>query len=157
MIFLKSWNWGSFSTECLLDWLNWHLIIETSSLTVYKRMSASRFFRLWIWRHVRSLHWRCLTSPSDYGNSHASGFKIPNTVISGHSSQHKMNRPLWSMPWRYWVHSNIGPCGCRRGILPHCILLSLYTMRFVIIWMAWCELSLTRRLNERKTCSSPWS
>ena len=157
MIFWKSWNWPSYSRECLQYRLRWHLVVETSSLTVKKPESTSAYFRLWMWSHGGTQHWRYSSAPTDYGNSRASGSKIQNTVITGHSSQHKMNGRLSSMSWKYWDHSDIGPSGCQRGIQSHCITLSQCTMTCLITWMALCELWLRRRLNGRRTCSSLWS
>jgi len=34
MIFWISWNWPSYSRECLWYWLHWHLVTVTSSLPV---------------------------------------------------------------------------------------------------------------------------
>jgi len=76
MIFWKSWNWPSYSRECLQYWLRWHLLVETTSLTVKKPKSASPCFRLWIWTHGGSQHGRYLSAPTDYGNSRAGGSKI---------------------------------------------------------------------------------
>jgi len=50
-ILSMSWNWPSYSRECLLYWLCWHLVIEMSSLTVKKPKSALQNYWLWIWRH----------------------------------------------------------------------------------------------------------
>jgi len=157
MIFWKSWNWPSYGRECLLYWLCWHLVIETSSLTIKKPKSALPYFPLWMWRHDGTLYWKCSTATTDNRNSHESGFKIQNTVITGHSTHHKMNWWLWSMFWKYWGHSDIGHCGCRRGIHSHCIMSSQCTMTCSIRWMASCELSPSRKLNGRKTYSLPWS
>ena len=99
MIFWKSWNWPSYSRECLLYWLRWQLVIETSSLTVKKPKFASRYYGLWMWRHLRTRHRSCSSPPTDYGNSHVSGSKIQNPMITGHFSQLKMSGPLWSMSW----------------------------------------------------------
>ena len=157
MIFWKSWNWPSYSRECLLYWLHWHLVVETSSLTVKKPNLASRYFWLWMWRHFATQHCSWSSAPSDYGNLHTSGSKIEHTLITGNFSQLKMNRPLWSMSWKYWGRFDFGPCGCRRGILSHCITLSQCTMTCSIIWMAWCELWLRRSLHGWKTWSLLWS
>jgi len=67
-IFWKSWNSPSYCRECLLYWLCWHLVIEPSSLTVKQRKSASRYYPVWMWRHVGIRHWRCLTERTDYEN-----------------------------------------------------------------------------------------
>ena len=140
MIFWKSWNWPSYSRECLLYWLCWHQVVETHSLTDTQRKTASWYFWLWMWRHVGTVTWRCSSTPTDYGNSYASGFKFPNTVITGHSSQYKMNGPFWSMSWKNWGHSNIRHCGCWRGVQWHYITFSQCTMTCSIIWIAWWEL-----------------
>jgi len=157
MIFWKSWNWPSYSRECLMYWLRRHLVVETSSLTVTKWKFASRYYQLWMWRHSGTQHWRRSSVPTDYGNSQASGSKIQNTLNKGHFSQHKMSRPLWSMSWKYRGHFDIGPCGCQRGIQSHCIMLSHCTTTYSITWMAWCVLWLRRRLHGWKTRSSLWS
>jgi len=52
MIFWKFWNWPSYSRECLLYWLHWHLVVKTSSLTVKKPKSAWRYYWLWMWRSL---------------------------------------------------------------------------------------------------------
>jgi len=157
MIMWKSWNWPSNSSECLLYWLHWHLVIETSSLTLKESKSASRNFQLWMWGHIWTLHWSCSNMSTTYMDSPASGSEIQNTVITGHSLQHKMNRPLSSMSCNYSDNSEIGPCGCWRGLQSHCITISQCTMTCMIISIAWCELWLKRRPHGRKTCSSPWS
>ena len=101
MIFWNSWNWSSYSRECLLYWLRWHLVVELSSLTVKEPMSALRYFRLWMWRQVGTVHCSYSSCPTDYGNSHVSGFNIQNTLNTSHCSQHKMNGRLWSKSWKY--------------------------------------------------------
>jgi hypothetical protein len=50
--------------------------------------------------------------------------------------------------------SNIGPSGCLRLILSHCITSSQCTITCSITWLAWCELWPRRRHNGMKTCSS---
>jgi len=157
MIFWKSRNWPSYSRECLRYWVRWHLITETSSLTVQKTMSVLQYYQLWMWRHVGTQHCSCTSAPTEYRNSHVSGCKIQNAVITGHFSQLTMDGPLSSMLWKYWENFNIGPCGCQRGIQSHCIMLSRCTMTCSIIGMAWCKLWLESRLHGRKTCSSLWS
>jgi len=157
MIFWKSWNWPSYSRECLRYWLRWHLVAEMRSLTVKQPKSALQYFRLLMRRHFGMQQWSCSSPPTIYGNSHVSGSKIQNTVITGHCSQLKMNGPLWSMSWKSWGHFNIGPCGCRWGIRWHCIMSSQYAMTYLISWMAWCELWPRRRLLGMKTSSSLWS
>jgi len=107
-----------------------------SSLTVKKLKSALKYFLLWIWRHIGTLHWSCSSAPTDYGNSHTSGFYIQNTVNTGHCSQLRMNGWLSSMWWKYWGHFDIGPFGCRGGIQSHCITSSQCTMTCLITWMA---------------------
>jgi len=119
--------------------------------------SASRYIRFEIGRPVETLPWSCSIVPSDYVNSHTSGLKIQNRAITGQSSQLEMNGPLWSMSWKCWGHSDIGPCGCRRGIQSHCIMWSQSTMICSITWMASCELWLRKRLPGTKTCCLPWS
>jgi len=81
-------------------------------------------------RLVWSWTWSCASTPSDYMKLHASGLKTHNTAITGHSSQLKMNGPLWSMSWKCWGHSDIGPCGCWRCIPSHGIALSVYNDMF---------------------------
>jgi len=89
-----------------------------------KAKSGFQYFRLWMWRHIGIEHWSCSGMPTDYGNSHESGSNTQNPVITCHYSQLKINRPLWSMSWKYWGHFDIGPCGCRRTLQWHCITLS---------------------------------
>jgi len=156
-MFWNCWNWPSCSRECLRCWLRWHLVSETSSLTVKKRRSALQYSQLWMWRQIGTQQWSWSSAPTDYRNSHMGGSKIHNLLNTGHFLQFKMNGPLWSMSWKNWGHFDIGPCGCQRGIQSHCITLSQCTMTRSITWMGWCELRLRRRLNGRKTCSSLWS
>jgi len=147
MCFIKfemSWNWPSSSRECLLYWLCWHLVVETSSLTVKRPMCAWQYFQLWMWRHIGTLHWSCWSAPTEYGNSHASGWRIQKTRITGHWSQHKMNEQFRNMSQKYWGHPDIETCGCRRGIHAHCNTFSQCTITCSIIWMAWCKLWLRR-------------
>jgi len=94
--------------------------------------------------------------PTVYGNSHGSGFKTQNTVITGHSSPHRRSGPLSCLSWRLYSHSAIGHCGCRNGIPLVCITSSLAAMTCSITWMVWCELWPRRRHNGRKTYTSPW-
>jgi len=157
MILWKCWNRPSYSSECWLYWLRWHLVVKTSSLTDIKGNFASRYYRLWMWRHAGTQRWSCLSAPTDYGNSHASGCKIQNTLITGHFSQLRMSGSLWSMSWKYWGHFDIRPCGCQRGLQSHCITWSRCTMTCLIIWTVWFELPRRRSQHARKTCSSPWS
>jgi len=127
-----------------------------SSLTVKRLKSVSRYFWLWMSRPVAIRPWSCSSVPCDYVNSQASGLKVQYTVITGHSTQLKMNGPLWSMSWKCWRHYNSGPYGCRRGIQSHCITLSQCTMISSITWMAWCDLWGINRLHGRMTCTLPW-
>jgi len=157
MIFWKSWNWPSYSRECVLYWLRWHQVDKTSSLSVGKPKSASQHSLLWMWRNVGTQYRSCLSAPTDYEKSHASGSTIQNSAITGHSSQPRMNGPLLHTSWKYWGHSDMGLYGCRRGIQSHCITLSQSTMTYLIIRMAMCELWLKRPLNGQRTCSSPQS
>jgi len=155
-IFWKSWNWPSYSRVCLLNWLCWYLVVETSSLTVESAQFALRQYLLGMWRHIGTRHGSCSSKPTDYVNSDASGSTFQTTVITGHSLQHRMNGPLPGTSWKLWGHSNIGPCGCQCGIWSDCITLSQTTMTCSIFWMVLCELWLRRRLNWRKTYSSLW-
>jgi len=158
MIFWKSWNWPSYSRACLRCWLYWHLVAETSSFTVEKRKSVSQYFELLMWRHIGTQHWSWSSASTDYGNSHVSGFKIQNALITSHFSQLKMNGPLWSMSWKYWGHFDIGPCGCPRGIQWHWITLSQCRMICSTIWMAWCELwNDSNNGHTSHFCTYPWS
>jgi len=157
MIFWKSWYWPTSSREFLLCWLRWHLVVETSTVTVKRPKFASRCYRIRMWRECGTQHWRCSSEPTDYGNTHASGSKIQNNLITGHFSQLKMSGPLCSTSWKYWGHFHIGPFGCCKGIQSHCITLSQCTTTCSITWMAWCELWPRRWLQGRKTCSSLWS
>jgi len=98
-IFWKYQNWHSDNRECLLYRLPWHLVIETSSLTVNKPQSTLHNFRLLSWRHIGTEHQRGRSGLTDYGNSHLSGSNIQCTVVTGQSSQHQMSGPLWGT-WR---------------------------------------------------------
>jgi len=153
MIFWMCWNWPSCSRECLLYWLRWHQVIEMSSLSVKKPKSAFQYFRLWKWGHVGTPDCGLLSGPTDYGNSHMSGFKIQNTLNTGHCSPHIMTGRLWSMSWKYCSYSSIGRCACRRGIQSYCITLSQCTMTCSITWMAWCGLWLRTKHIGKKPCS----
>ena len=157
MIFWKSWNWPLYCRECLQYWLRWHLVIETSSSTVKRPNVSLRYYRLSMWRHVVTQHWSFSSAPTDQGNSHASGFKIQNTLITGHISQLKISGPLRSMLWKHWGHFDIGPCGCQRGIQSHFIRLSQCTTTCSITWTAWCKLWPRRWLHGWKTCSMLWN
>jgi len=108
----KSWNWPLYSRKCLLYWLPWHLVVETGSLNLKKPNSKSKYYPWWMWRQVKTRQWCCSSTPTNYENSHAGCSKIQNTVITGHSLQYRMNRPLWRTSWKYWSHSDMGPCGC---------------------------------------------
>ena len=152
-----SWNWPSYSRECLLYWLCWHLAVETSSLGVKQQKSTLQYFQSSVWRHVRTLHSSFPSGPTNYGNPQVSGFRIQNTLHTGQCSQHKMNGELRSMSWKYWSDSDIGSCACPIGIQSHCITLSQCTMTCSITWMMWCDVFLGRKLNGMKTCSWRWS
>jgi hypothetical protein len=56
MIFSKSWNWPSCSSECLQYVLCWHLVVEASSFTVKQPLSTLWYIRICILRHVGTLH-----------------------------------------------------------------------------------------------------
>jgi len=157
MIFRKSWNWPSYSRECLRYWRHWHLVVETSSSTVKKPTFASLYCRLWIWRHDGTQHWSSSRARTNYGNSHLNHSKIQNTLITSHFSQLKLSGTLWRMSWKYWGHFNNGPWGCQKGIQSHCITWSQCTMTCSTIWTAWWQLGLRRKLHGRKTCSWLWS
>ena len=111
-----SWNWPSYSRECWQYRLPWHLVVDMSSMTVPKAKSASWYYRLWLWRPCWTRLWITSSAPTDYENSQAPGSNIQNTVITGHSSHHKIDGPLWSTSWKYWSHLDIWPCGRRRLI-----------------------------------------
>ena len=85
-----------------------------------------------------------------------SGSRIQNTVITRHSSQHKMNVPSWSRSWTFWGHSNPGPGGCWKGRCLLCITSSVSTMTCSTIWMVLCEHQLGKRLNGRKSYTLLW-
>jgi hypothetical protein len=157
MIFWKFWSWPSYNIECLLYWLRWHLVVETSLLTVKKPKSVLPYFQWWMLRHVGTLHWSYSSGLIDYENSLLSGFITQHTPNTDHCLQLRMSGQFWSMSWKYWHHSDIRPCGWPRGIQSHCITLSQRTMTRLITWMAWCELWLGRKLKGKKTCSSRWS
>jgi len=138
--FWMSWNWPSYSRECLLYWLHIHLVVKTYSLTVKKPQSALQYYLSWMWRHIGTQHWNWSKLSTIYENLHASGSTLQNTVNTSHTSQHRTNGPLRSTSWMYWGHSDIGPCGCQRGIQSHCIMLSQCTITCSIIRMTLCEL-----------------
>jgi len=113
------------------------------------RKSELWYYHLWMWRHVRTRDWSWLSKPTNSMSVSQSGFKIQKMVITGHSSQQRMNGPLWSMWLKFWGHSDIGLCGCRRGIWFHCITLFQSTMTSSIIWMVLC-MHWLRRKTQRK-------
>jgi len=156
-IFWKCGNWPSCSRECLLYWLRWHLVIETSSLTVTTPKSGLQYYPVWMWRHIGTGHCSWSSTPTDYVTLHASRIITHNTAITGHFSQQQMSRLLSSMTWRFDDHSRTGPCACRNGIAFLCITSLLSTMTCLITWMAWCELWPRRRHRGRKTYSLLWS
>jgi len=73
-----------------------------------------------MWWYLGICHWGSLSKTTDYENLPTSGFKIPNTVNTGHSSQHGMNGPLSSMSWRFQSHSDTGHFRCQRGTWSQC-------------------------------------
>jgi len=156
-IFWMSWNWPSYSREYKLYWVRWHLVVKTTSLSVNNPYSTLQFYRSWMWRHLGTRHRSCLSEPTNSTNSAGSCSKIQNTMITGHSSQHRMNCPLTIMWWKFRGQSDNGPCGYHRGIQSHCVMLSPSTMTYSVICMGICKWWLERTLNGRKTCSSPWS
>jgi len=156
-IFWKCWNWPSYSREYFLYWLRWHLVVETSSLTVQKPEYELHSYQLWMRKHGGFRHWSFFSVPTDYENAPTSGLSIQNTVISGHSWQHTMSGPLLRMSWMINGHSGTGPCGCRNGIPLLRITSSRCLITCSIIWMAWCNLWPWRRHNGKKTYSLPWS
>ena len=157
MIFWKSWSWPSSSRECLVNRLRWHLVAETGSSNVKLPKSAKMYFRIWMRRQVGTVHWSCLSAPTDSGISHLSGFQIQNTVKTGHCSQLRMNGRLSSMSWRYPGHPDIGLGGCQRAIQSHCITVSKCTMTCSITWMGWSKPWPRRRINGRNTCPLLWN
>jgi len=157
MIVWKSWNWPQYSRECLLNWIRWHLVVETSSLNVKKPKSASQYYPLWMWRDIRTRRQSCSSAPTDYVNSCGSGLGTHNPAITGHCSSHTMSGQLSSMSWKFYGHSSTGPCGCGSGIPLLCIRSSVSTMTCSITSLAWCELWPRRRQNWRKTYTLPWS
>jgi hypothetical protein len=44
MIVWKSWNWPSYSRQCSWYWLYWHMVAQTSLMTVKKPTTALQFF-----------------------------------------------------------------------------------------------------------------
>jgi len=106
-----TWNWHSYSRECLLYWLGWHLVVQASSLTVKKPNFGLLYYLSWMWRLIGTCRWSCSSVPTDYVNSLASGLKPQNTAITGHSAQHRMSGLLLSMAWMFCGHSCTGPCG----------------------------------------------
>jgi len=99
--FLMSWNIHSYDRECLLYFLRWHLIIETSSLTIKKPKYRLQSYLLWRCKHGAIRYWSCLSEYINYETSPASGWRIHNTAITSHSSQHRMNGPSSSTSWPF--------------------------------------------------------
>jgi len=56
-----------------------------------KLMSALQYYLCIMWRQDVIRQWRCLSEPTHYENSPASGSKIHYSAITGHSSQHRIN------------------------------------------------------------------
>jgi len=154
MIFLKSWNWPSYSRECSLYLLCWHLVIETSSWSVNSPKFASLYYWLWMWWYGGTQHRRCRSAPTDYGNSHVSGYTIKNTLITGHFSPLKMSGPLLSMSC---ISNNLsfrqkqpgvpeGSGGSDRMSYP---LTEIYTLRVAYVLL---HCVLTFRHHPKDTC-----
>jgi len=156
-IFWKFWRASSYSRQCVVYWLNWYLVVETSSMTVKKPKCALRYNLWWMWRDFGTRHLHCMSEPTNCQNSPTNGSKIQNTVNTGHYSQYTTTGLVSSTAGKFCSHADIGPCGCRRGTQSHCITWLQSKMICFIIWMALCNLSLNRILPGRKTCSSPWS
>jgi len=132
---------------CCFDYTD--LVIESSSVTVKKPKYESQYYLVSMWLHDGNRHWSCCSEPTDYENSPVSGSRIQNTVITGHSSQHRINVQWSSKSWRLWGHSDTAPCGCRSGIWVLCITSSLSTMSCSIIWKAISKLQPRGRINGR--------
>jgi hypothetical protein len=156
-LFWQSWNWPWYSRMCLLYWLHWHLAIKTSWLTVKERKYESQYCRLRIWKLCRIWIWCNWIVDTDYTNSPVSGWRIQNTVITGHFSQHRTNGASSSTPWMFQGHFDTGPSGGQADTQLVCIMFVLYPTTSPIIWMALCKLYPRRRLNGRKTNTSPYS
>jgi len=150
-----TWQCPSYSWECLEYWLHWHAVVEMSSLTVIKPKYELQYYQSWMCKHGGIQQWSCLGKTTDYENLPARGLRIQNTVITGHSSQLRMNGLSSSTWWRSQHHSNTGPCGCQKSIQSHCIMSSLSTMTCSIIWMVLCELRLGRWYIGKKTYTWP--
>jgi len=58
--------------------------------------------------------------------------KIHSTVITGHSSQHRMSETSSSTSGKLVDHSDTRPCWCRTDIQLFCIMLSQFTISFSI-------------------------
>jgi len=115
--------------------------------------SALLYYISWMWRHIGTQHWNCLWKPTDYEDSALSGSKIQNRVITGNSSQHRWNGPLWSTSWKLWADSNNWPCWSWRSIRSDCITLLQSSMTSSNLGMALFELWLRAWLDGTKTCS----
>jgi len=151
-------NFESSETElclaekaCWVDYANTRLLKQVHQLSKSKRSNGS------------TTHYGCEnTVEFDNGELWATlsmpkisqnGSSIQYTVVTNYFSQHRMNRPSWSKSWKCWGHSVSGPCECQRAIQLLCIMLSLSTMTFSIIWMALCDFFWKRWLNGVKTCT----
>jgi len=109
-----------------------------------------------MWKQGGIRHWSCLSKPTNYANSPASGSRIQNIQSTGHCSQHRMNRPSSSTSCKFWSHVNTGSCVCWKDMQLLCIMSSLSTMTYSITWMASYELCLRRRHNGRLPYTLPW-
>ena len=85
VIFWKSWNWISYTRECVLYWLRWHLLVEMCSVTVKKRHSTSGYYILCMWRYIGIRNLTSFSKPTNYKNSPVSGSRIQNSAITGNS------------------------------------------------------------------------
>jgi len=108
-------------------------------------------------RHLGTRHWSCLSKLTDYQNSLMSGSKMQHSMISGHSSQPRINGRLSCTSSKCWGYSHSDCCACWRGMQLHCIKLAQSAMPCLTVSMVSCEHWLRRTQNGRKTCCSPWS
>ena len=74
--FWKFWNWPSYSSICLQNWLRWHCLSEMSLLSVKNQLYKLQYYLLLMWNHSAICPWSCLSVTTDYKHSPASVTRI---------------------------------------------------------------------------------
>jgi len=149
-------TWPSYRSGWVPSSFCWHLVVETSSLTVRKSKYELQYCWLRMWTHGGTQCCTCLSKSTDFNNLTAYGFRIQQTVMTSHSSLHMINEPSSSISRMFNCYSSTRYCGSQKSIRLLRIMVSLCTVICLNWWMAWCELLLRWWLNGRKTYTSPW-